>query len=74
MRDHRYWFKKNGWLHWTPISWEGWLATVVFAGVVGVDVSLLNMELLPRWMGLSWALVCVAALLYLIAKTTDPQA
>lgn len=74
MHDRRYWFRRTGWLHWVPISWEGWLATAVFVGLAWVGLKLTAHESLPLWLALAWTAVCIIALIFLVVKTTDPQA
>ena len=39
--ENKLWFKakKYGW-GWQPCSWEGWLATLMFVGVIALDAFL----------------------------------
>ncbi len=42
---HGYWFKRKiyGW-GWTPVKWQGWLASILYTGIVVLLALRLNEE------------------------------
>ena len=72
----RYWFcgKLYGW-GWTPITWEGWLATVIFAAVI-IAATLL-FTFLPatpvNTFMVSGALLAVTALMLILCYFTGEK-
>ncbi len=74
MNDDRYRFRKTGWLNWTPIRWEGWVATAVFVGFMCVTGAALERSSSSLWFRFSFIIACTVGFLYLVVKTTDPQA
>lgn len=36
-QEKKAWFVRDGYMHWTPVTWQGWVVTLVpIAVIVGI--------------------------------------
>jgi len=67
------WFRRRRFgLGWTPCSWQGWLVTLAYLGLVVYYGFSLSSGLLPAWFALAGVLVTSVAVVTICRRTGEP--
>lgn len=72
MKQNRYWFRKNGPVHWIRISWEGWTSTLCVVVVSGIVESLIAFANGPLWLYSAAMIPCVIGFTILVIRKSEP--
>jgi hypothetical protein len=73
-RMKRYWFRKNGALHWAPICWQGWAVTGAFVvAITAGELLIANRTTSSPTSTTVWGVACVAVLMTVVLKTSEPS-